>query len=132
MTNQDGVRARGIIAGIAVVALVAISILLCFFEPPKGSRDVLLIVVGALVAFCADVKQFYFGSSSGAKVMVQNAQEVTKAAVQAVANSVPAPGATVIDDPRFPEFRRSMLAIDKTLSEEAILQAWKEQREARP
>ena len=41
-----------------------ICIYLLFFQPfPEASKDVLLIVVGALIAIVKDVYGYYFGSS---------------------------------------------------------------------
>jgi CDP-diglyceride synthetase len=51
-------------------ALAMITFLIClyllFFRPfPEGSKDVLLIVVGALITIVKDVYGYYFGSSEG-------------------------------------------------------------------
>jgi hypothetical protein len=100
--NEDGTRARGIIAVIATLALVGLAGLLMFTEPKPGSKEVLLLVVGALIAMVADIKQFYFGSSSGNKVLMAGQQKITEQAVTAVAASSPAGTGSGLSSPGAP------------------------------
>lgn len=53
---------------LAVIAMFAFMIclyLLFFCKIPEGSKDVILIVVGAFIALVKDVYGYYFGSSEG-------------------------------------------------------------------
>lgn len=53
------------LAVLAVITFI-ICLYLLFFQPiPEGSKDVLLIVAGALIVIVKDVYGYYFGSSEG-------------------------------------------------------------------
>ncbi len=69
--TEDGAKARGIIATILAGALLAIILALVFFEPKPGVEQYLTLLIGALIANVAAIVQFYFGSSSGSKVLAQ-------------------------------------------------------------
>ncbi len=62
-----------ILAYMAVGALCACILLLFVFKVPQESRDLLLVVLGALVAIVKDVFGFEFGSSKDSQ---RNAQAV--------------------------------------------------------
>lgn len=51
------------LAYLAVGALVLDMICLTFIEVPRGNRDLLLVILGALIAIVKDVYGFEFGSS---------------------------------------------------------------------
>jgi hypothetical protein len=74
--NEDGKKARGAIAVILGLAFVAICVLMIFFEPKASTEKYLVLLVGSLITLVTMVVQFYFGSSSGAKQLVANQQEV--------------------------------------------------------
>lgn len=57
----------------AIFALLVCIILLFVADVPRGSRDLLLVVLGALVAIVKDVYGFEFGASKGSE---RNAQAV--------------------------------------------------------
>lgn len=57
----------------ALGALILCVLALFFFEVPTGSRDLLLVTLGALVAIVKDVFGFEFGSSKDSQ---RNAQAV--------------------------------------------------------
>lgn len=63
-----------ILAYAAMGALIADSIALFFFSVPPTSRDLLLVVLGALVTIVKDVYGFEFGSSKDSQ---RNAQAVS-------------------------------------------------------
>lgn len=60
----------------AIGALLACIFLLFFSDVPQGSRDLLLVTLGALVAIVKDVYGFEFGSSKDSQ---RNAQAVVNA-----------------------------------------------------
>lgn len=62
-----------VLAYSAIGALIACLLLLFVFKVPAESRDLLLVVLGALVAIVKDVFSFEFGSS---KDSARNAQAV--------------------------------------------------------
>ncbi len=54
------------ILSLLVVVGVGVCLWLLFYFPlPQGSRDIILIVIGALVATFKDIYGYYFGSSEG-------------------------------------------------------------------
>ena len=53
------------LAILAVLTFLVCLWLLFVQEFPSGSKDVLLIVVGALITIVKDVYSYYFGSSEG-------------------------------------------------------------------
>jgi hypothetical protein len=53
------------LATLAVLTFLICLYLLFFCPFPAGSKDVLLIVVGALITIVKDVYGYYFGSSEG-------------------------------------------------------------------
>lgn len=59
------------LAYLAVFAFIACIIILSFVDIPRGSRDLLLVLTGALVTILKDVYGFDFGSSKGSE---RNAQ----------------------------------------------------------
>lgn len=63
-----------ILAYAAMGALVGCILLLFVFKVPQESREILLVVLGALVAIVKDVYGFEFGSSKDSQ---RNAQAVT-------------------------------------------------------
>jgi hypothetical protein len=89
--TEDGTKARGIIAVILAAALMLIIGALIFVAPRADSKDYLTLLIGALIANVTAVIQFYFGSSSGSKVLTANQQELAKVAVESVAASAAKP-----------------------------------------
>lgn len=67
--NQRG----DILAYMAIGALLVDGLFLSFLEVPKGNRDLLLVILGALIAIVKDVYGFEFGSSKDSQ---RNAQAV--------------------------------------------------------
>ena len=65
MTESEPIRAA-LSAG-AVIGLGLCVYLLFYITMPDSSRDIILVVIGALVATFKDVYGYYFGSSSGSK-----------------------------------------------------------------
>lgn len=63
------------LAYLAVGALIADMLFLSFLEVPRGNRDLLLVILGALIAIVKDVYGFEFGSS---KSNERNSQELVK------------------------------------------------------
>jgi hypothetical protein len=63
-----------ILAYAAMGALVSVILLLFVFKVPQESREILLVVLGALVAIVKDVYGFEFGSSKDSQ---RNAQAVS-------------------------------------------------------
>lgn len=63
-----------ILAYAAMGALVGVILLLFVFKVPQESREILLVVLGALVAIVKDVYGFEFGSSKDSQ---RNAQAVS-------------------------------------------------------
>lgn len=59
----------------ALGALILDMVALSFFEVPRGNRDLLLVILGALIAIVKDVYGFEFGSS---KSNERNSQELVK------------------------------------------------------
>lgn len=59
------------LAYLAAFAFIACIAILSFVEIPRGSRDLLLVLTGALVTILKDVYSFDFGSSKGSE---RNAQ----------------------------------------------------------
>lgn len=144
--NEDGSRARGIVAVIAVAALALLCGVLILRPPPEGSREVLFLVVGALIAFCTDVKQFYFGSSSGSKALAAAQTELLKTTVATTGTgnglTAAAPTGTAADpvsvtpvepreafdaappppavDPRFVRFRAQVFVMNPDATEDDI------------
>lgn len=53
------------LAVLAVITFIICLYLLFFKAIPEGSKDVLLIVAGALIVIVKDVYGYYFGSSEG-------------------------------------------------------------------
>lgn len=73
--QATGKNRRGdILAYAAMGGLIGDSIALFFFSVPQTSRDLLLVVLGALVAIVKDVYGFEFGSSKDSQ---RNAQAVS-------------------------------------------------------
>jgi uncharacterized BrkB/YihY/UPF0761 family membrane protein len=65
MRNRKDIRWRlGVIITVAFFAIVA---LLVYREMPAGNRELLLVVLGALVGAFTTVVGFYFGDSDGAE-----------------------------------------------------------------
>lgn len=61
-------KAPLILAVLAPVAVVIIAILLVFVPVPEGQgHDILMMLLGALVAMAKDVYGFEFGSSRGSR-----------------------------------------------------------------
>lgn len=56
-----------VLAFLAIAGLIGIGIVLFIFEIPPGAKEMLMIIVGALVSRAGDVYAFYFGSSRGSK-----------------------------------------------------------------
>jgi hypothetical protein len=61
------IEAMGFLAVLAPAALVLDIILLYFFEPPPGAREILFTAMGFLFKMAGDVYGFYFGSSLGSR-----------------------------------------------------------------
>jgi len=56
---------KGILSLLVVVGVGVCLWLLFYYPLPQGSRDIILIVIGALVATFKDIYGYYFGSSEG-------------------------------------------------------------------
>lgn len=143
--NEDGTRARGVIAVIIGLTFAAALLGLFFLTPNQATEKYLILLVGCLITLVTTVINFYFGTSSGAKQLVANQQSLLAAAVPAAAaSSLGGPGAPTgavgdpvsvtvePEDPKLTEYRKSMLAIDKSMSEEAIVASWKGLQAAKP
>ena len=72
-----------ILAYLAVGALVADLVILSFMEVPRGNRDLLLVILGAMIAIVKDVYGFEFGSSKDSQ---RNAQAVVDTMKNATGN----------------------------------------------
>lgn len=67
-----GKNQRGdFLAYMAIAALILCIVLLFIWEPPAQSRDLLLVVLGALVTIVKDVFSFEFGSSKNSERNMQ-------------------------------------------------------------
>ena len=65
MRNRKDIRWRlGVIITVAFFAIVG---LLVYREMPAGNRELLLVVLGALVGAFTTVVGFYFGDADGAE-----------------------------------------------------------------
>jgi hypothetical protein len=71
--GRKNIRAD-VLAYAAIGALILCIFLLFVADVPKGSRDLLLVTLGALVAIVKDVYGFEYGSSKGSE---RNAQAVS-------------------------------------------------------
>jgi hypothetical protein len=70
------------------LAIVGLMYLMMYVEIPTGSREVIMLVIGGLLARMNDVYSFYFGSSEGS----QRKTEIMGMATAApVASDDPAP-----------------------------------------
>jgi hypothetical protein len=141
--TEDSARARGIIATIVVLGMVALCFLLFYREVPATSEKILLVILGALLAMVADIKSFYFGTSAGAKSLSTAQIETNKALVDKVAGagsnalSDAKPAGTAEDpvvtqdarsappsDPEFEAFSEMVKSMNKRASDAEILTAW--------
>lgn len=135
--NEDGTRARGVIAVIIGLTFAAALLGLFFLTPNAATEKYLILLVGCLITLVTTVINFYFGTSSGAKQLVSNQNSLLKGAVASAIGTgsglgapTGSPGDPVSvsvepEDPRLTEYRKSMLAIYKTLTEEEIVASWK-------
>lgn len=86
---KDDSTARAVVALIVCSALALLAILVFFFAPAPSAEKYALLILGALIAFSADIKQFYFGSSSGSKSLSQAQTDTVNKLTDAVATSSP-------------------------------------------
>lgn len=88
---HDDSVARATVALIICTALALLAVLVFFFAPAPAAEKYALLILGALIAFAGDVKQFYFGSSSGSKALSAAQTETVHRLTDAVATSAPVP-----------------------------------------
>lgn len=85
--NEDGTKARGIIA-ICIAILLGAALAGSFLLNPSQSQQANVnLIIGGLLTSMATVVGFYFGSSSGSKVLTANQQEIARAAITAVTST---------------------------------------------
>jgi len=63
MKNKD--LAMYILGGLITIAFFVVIYLLIFVEIPQGNKDILNIILGALIAAFGGVVNYFYGSSSG-------------------------------------------------------------------
>lgn len=55
------------LALLLTVAILGLVYLMMYIPIPAGSKDVILLVIGGLLARLSDVLSFYYGSSEGSR-----------------------------------------------------------------
>lgn len=60
-------KIRWILAGIVILGFFVILTLLVFKEMPEGNRELLLLVLGALIGAFTTIVGYYFGDSESAE-----------------------------------------------------------------
>ena len=63
MENKNKERYMYVLGGVIVMGFFGSIVLLGLFEMPQGSKDALLILLGALTSQFKDVGSYFFGSS---------------------------------------------------------------------
>jgi hypothetical protein len=139
--NEDGTKARGIIAILAAITFLVVIVILFYFKVDTNAREFFLLMLGALIAKDSTITQFYFGSSSGAKTLVANQQQVASELAKKVVPVVPVgaamaaagptgmpddPVAVTIaeDDPGHTSFKELAKRLNPDSTDEQIAAAW--------
>lgn len=77
-TDKGSSFMRGLLAVAAMLAIVAVLFTLMGWTIPKENRDVVMILVGALITKSEKVDNFFFGSSEGSKAKSSRIENLTE------------------------------------------------------
>jgi type II secretory pathway pseudopilin PulG len=138
---EDSAKARGIIAILLLVSLIAVNVVLIVMAPlDEFSKTQLNTLNGALILQLGIVFGYYFGSSSGAKTLSQASIETNKTLVEKVSPGTGSgldsrPAGTTADpvavrevappaDPEFEAFSEMVRSMNKRATDAEILAAW--------